>query len=111
MGDRTERSYLKGDSDVPAHLWRARNLDPPSHSNSSPNVLRVAHDAPARLPDGMAELHETQQNKEERSERMFGRNLHGNSHVSGIRVPAPEGGLGLWFLFTVSYCGIEIDLR
>jgi hypothetical protein len=29
-----------------------------------------------------------------------GRNLHGNSHISGIRVAAPEGGSGLWFIFT-----------
>lgn len=30
-----------------------------------------------------------------------GRNIYGNLHVAGIRVPAPEGGVGLWFLFTV----------
>lgn len=30
------------------------------------------------------------------------RNLCGSAHISGTRVPAPEGGLGLWFLFTVS---------
>ncbi|RSH85592.1 hypothetical protein EHS25_003731 [Saitozyma podzolica] len=30
------------------------------------------------------------------------RNLYGNLHVSGVRAPAMEGGLGLWFLFTVS---------
>jgi hypothetical protein len=101
MGDRTERSYLKGDSGVRPSSWRAQHIHPPEHSHSSPNVLRAAHDASARLPDGAAELQETQQNKEERRERMFGRNLYGNSHVSGIRVPAPEGGVGLWFLFTV----------
>lgn len=31
------------------------------------------------------------------------RNLYGNLHVSGVRAPAMEGGLGLWFLFTVSH--------
>ncbi|GFZ51858.1 hypothetical protein JCM24511_09626 [Saitozyma sp. JCM 24511] len=37
------------------------------------------------------------------------RNLYGNLHVSGVRAPAMEGGLGLWFLFTdlcVRYEGI-----
>ncbi|KAL7418846.1 hypothetical protein Q5752_006530 [Cryptotrichosporon argae] len=29
-----------------------------------------------------------------------GRNLYGNLHVSGIKVPAPDGAVGLWFLFT-----------
>ncbi|KAL1407121.1 hypothetical protein Q8F55_006535 [Vanrija albida] len=29
-----------------------------------------------------------------------GRNLYGNLHVAGVRVPAMEGGVGLWFLFT-----------
>ncbi|WWC58252.1 uncharacterized protein I303_100790 [Kwoniella dejecticola CBS 10117] len=28
------------------------------------------------------------------------RNLYGNLHVAGVRVPAPEGGMGTWFLFT-----------
>lgn len=31
-----------------------------------------------------------------------GRNLYGSLHVQGVKVPAPEGGIGLWFLFTVS---------
>lgn len=30
------------------------------------------------------------------------RNLYGNLHVSGVRARDLEGGLGLWFLFTVS---------
>jgi hypothetical protein len=102
QGQRTERSYLKGDTDAAVKSPQAHRTNPPRHSESSPNVLRAAHDAPAQLPDGMEELHETQEDKEERSARMFGRNLYGNSHVSGIRVPAPEGGVGLWFLFTVS---------
>lgn len=72
------------------------------HSESSPNVLRNVRDAPAQLPEGMGYLHETLEDKEERRSVAFGRNLYGNSHVSGIRVPAPEGGVGLWFLFAVS---------
>ncbi|WVF66183.1 hypothetical protein IAT40_000923 [Kwoniella sp. CBS 6097] len=28
------------------------------------------------------------------------RNLYGNLHVAGVRVPSPEGGMGTWFLFT-----------
>lgn len=31
-----------------------------------------------------------------------GRNLFGALHVSGVKVVAPSGELGLWFLFTVS---------
>jgi hypothetical protein len=31
------------------------------------------------------------------------RNLYGSLHVAGIRVIAMEGGLGLWFLFTVRF--------
>jgi hypothetical protein len=73
------------------------------HSHSSPNVLRDVRDAPAQLPEGLGDLHETQEDKDERRSVAFGRNLYGNSHVSGIRVPAPEGGVGLWFLFTVSW--------
>lgn len=34
--------------------------------------------------------------------QISGRNLYGNLHVAGVRVAALEGGLGLWFLFTVS---------
>ena len=30
------------------------------------------------------------------------RNLYGSLHVPGIRVIAPDGDMGLWFLFTVS---------
>lgn len=30
------------------------------------------------------------------------RNLYGNLHVAGIRVISMEGGLGFWFMFTVS---------
>ena len=29
------------------------------------------------------------------------RNLYGSLHIPGIRVVAPEGGMGMWFLFTV----------
>lgn len=32
-----------------------------------------------------------------------GRNLYGNLHVAGVRVPAMDGTMGLWFLFTVSH--------
>lgn len=76
--------------------------------------MRAAHDAPAALPDGLGDLHETQQDKDEMRSRKFGRNLYGNSHVSGIRVAAPEGGVGLWFLFTVSrapLAGAVADVR
>ena len=72
------------------------------HSQSSPNVLRNVRDAPAQLPEGLGDLHETQEDEDKKKSVAFGRNLYGNSHVSGIRVPAPEGGVGLWFLFTVS---------
>jgi len=72
------------------------------HSQSSPNVLRNVRDSPAQLPEGLGSLHETQEDPDDKKPVAFGRNLYGNSHVSGIRVPAPEGGVGLWFLFTVS---------
>jgi hypothetical protein len=41
-----------------------------------------------------------------------GRNLFGALHVSGVKVVAPTGELGLWFLFTVSVplCGGNIRL-
>lgn len=37
-----------------------------------------------------------------RTGKTGGRNIYGNLHVAGIRVPAREGGVGMWFLFTVS---------
>ena len=92
------RSFLKGDAEPGPMPPRGQVF---SHSDSSPSVMRAAHDAPAALPDGLVDLHETQQDKDEMRSRKFGRNLYGNSHVSGIRVAAPEGGVGLWFLFTV----------
>lgn len=70
------------------------------HTMSSPNVLRTAHDAPRHVPPVIS--HETQERKEDRRQKAWGRNLYGNAHVAGIRVPAPEGGTGMWFLFTVS---------
>lgn len=93
------RSFIKGDAAPGPMPPRGQVF---SHSDSSPSVMRAAHDAPAALPDGLGDLHETQQDKDEMRSRKFGRNLYGNSHVSGIRVAAPEGGVGLWFLFTVS---------
>jgi hypothetical protein len=96
------RSFLKKDADPGPIPPRAELEHGTRHSESSPNVLRNVHDAPAQLPEGMGDLHETLEDKEERRSVAFGRNLYGNSHVSGIRVPAPEGGVGLWFLFTVS---------
>jgi len=30
-----------------------------------------------------------------------GRNLYGNLHVAGVRVPAIDAAMGVWFLFTV----------
>jgi hypothetical protein len=95
------RSFLKKDAEPGPIPPREQDY---RHSESSPNVQRYVHDsAAAPLPQGMAELHETLEDKEERRSVVFGRNLYGNSHVSGIRVPAPEGGVGLWFLFTVSH--------
>lgn len=93
------RSFLKGDAEPGPMPPRGQVF---SHSDSSPSVMRAAHDTPAALSDGLGDLHETQQDKDEMRSRKFGRNLYGNSHVSGIRVAAPEGGVGLWFLFTVS---------
>lgn len=96
------RSFLKKDADPGPMPPRADLAHDTRHSESSPNVMRNVHDAPAQLPDGLGDLQETLEDKEERRSVAFGRNLYGNSHVSGIRVPAPEGGVGLWFLFTVS---------
>lgn len=84
----------------PSSARRIRTLQQEQHTYSSPNVLRRAHDAPGPTPPEVS--HEIQESKEERRAKAWGRNLYGNSHVSGIRVPAPEGGLGMWFLFTVS---------
>jgi hypothetical protein len=97
-------SFLKGDASPGPMPQRPHLAHGYARGESSPDVLRQAHDAPAQLPEGMEDLHETQQTKEERRSRTFGRNLYGNSHITGIRVPAPEGGVGLWFLFTVSAC-------
>jgi hypothetical protein len=93
------RSFLKGDAEPGPMPPRGHAF---SNSDSSPSVMRVAHDGSAALTDGMGDLHATQQTTDELRSRKFGRNLYGNSHVSGIRVPAPVGGVGLWFLFTVS---------
>lgn len=72
------------------------------HSDSSPNVMRhSSRGGTTHSPPRVS--HETQEDKEQRKQRAWGRNLYGNSHVSGIRVPAPEGGFGIWFLFTVSH--------
>jgi hypothetical protein len=35
------------------------------------------------------------------------RNLYGNLHVAGVRVPTMEAGMGLWFLFTVSQADVQ----
>lgn len=38
-----------------------------------------------------------------KSKQTVQRNLFGSLHVPGVRVIAPEGDFGLWFLFTVSF--------
>lgn len=40
-------------------------------------------------------------NNESHSAQNYHYSLHGNPNVAGIRVAAMDGGLGLWFLFTV----------
>lgn len=71
------------------------------HSDSSPNIMRgSSRGGTTHSPPRVSR--EAQEDKEQRRQRAWGRNLYGNSHVSGIRVPAPEGGSGIWFLFTVS---------
>lgn len=37
------------------------------------------------------------------------RNLYGALHVSGVKVVAPSGEQGFWFLFTVSKSGAAIQ--
>ena len=32
-----------------------------------------------------------------------GRNLYGTLHIPGVRVPAMDSSIGLWFLFEVGY--------
>ena len=72
-----------------------------ARSDSSPNVMRAGQQSGASTHSPPRGSHETQEDKEQRRQRAWGRNLYGNAHVSGVRVPAPEGGLGIWFLFTV----------
>jgi hypothetical protein len=43
-----------------------------------------------------------------RSKSAASRNLYGSLHVPAARVIAPEGELGLWFLFTVS-CRVDVQ--
>jgi len=99
------KAFVRKDADAGPMPSMADLAHGNRHSESSPNVLRHVRDAPAQLPEGLGDLHEMSETMESRQERQsvaFGRNLYGNSHVSGVRVPAPEGGVGLWFLFTVS---------
>lgn len=103
-GDVTMADYDQTDAEAeagPSLSQRIQAHDNPSHATSSPNVMRVAHDAPRHVPPLVP--HETQESKEQRRQKAWGRNLYGNAHVSGIRVPAPEGGVGMWFLFTVGF--------
>jgi hypothetical protein len=37
------------------------------------------------------------------------RNLYGNLYVAGVKVPAVEGGMGLWFTFTVIITMSHVD--
>lgn len=85
---------------APGTLQRSALAQGYPHSNSSTNVMRVSQIGHTHSPPRVS--HETQEDKEQRRQRVWGRNLYGNAHISGIRVAAPEGGLGIWFLFTVN---------
>ncbi|EIW67972.1 hypothetical protein TREMEDRAFT_63857 [Tremella mesenterica DSM 1558] len=71
-----------------------------SPSPQDPSRTRRRSDRSDELSESSEEdVGRTHEAKRSRSEP-GGRNLFGNLHVAGVRVAAPEGGMGLWFLFT-----------
>lgn len=92
----------------PSSLRRSAIAQNYALATSSPDVMLAAQDGHSARGPPLVD-HDTLESKEERRAKAWGRNLYGNAHVSGIRVPAPEGGLGIWFLFTVSrHCDVFV---
>ena len=80
-----------------------------SHSFSSKGVRRTASDR-ASPPDPELSVHSKSADLPLGKRQKAGqpeRNLFGSLHVSGVKVPGPDGQLGIWFLFTVSHCHFE----
>lgn len=88
-----------------SHLVCAADLVPARGDESEPLSPAKSTRSRSPLSPGTGQEMESEDDRQATSRQMpktTGRNIYGNIHVAGIRVPAREGVVGLWFLFTVS---------
>ena len=95
--------YDAGPSNLPGHVYGQLPYSPSVGSSSWPvPLVRGRLEPSASSVDGDDDI-DGSGHARKKVKPGLGRNLSGNVYVAGVRVPAMDSVMGLWFLFKVRW--------